>query len=234
MKKLKFVIFVLIIFLIFYFTFSCAKAEIPAKEDLIEAETAIEEIPDNEVITEEEQTTTESSMNLEENNEENISALEDEKVFEIGDIIKFDDLEFSVNGITIREGSEGFINLLVEVSIKNNGDVERKISSWTMFDLLDEFKRSQAQSGLVGSKGHIDGAVIPPGKTLVGEIPYAVSEDIKELDLKVGLNLSTEEVEFLNNMLKQIFAGEDISAADIKRAEELENREYVMVKIFLE
>lgn len=232
MKRLKFVIFVLIIFLIIYFTFSCSKAETPVKEDLIEAETAIEEILDNEIITEEEQTTTESSMNLEENNEENISALEDEKVFGIGDIIKFDDLEFSVNGITAEEGSED-INLFIEVSIKNNGDVDRKISSYTMFELLDEFQRKQTYS-LSGSKNDIEGAVIPPGKTLTGEISFIVPEDVKEFDLKVGLNLSTEEVEFLNNMLKQFFAGEDISAADIKRAEELENREYAIVKIFLE
>jgi len=221
----------LILIVVFIFSFTACNVPKTATETTAEAtvtETTAQ-IEETETTTAVEITETEEEF---EDSNKDFSGPEDKKIFEIGDIIKFDDLEFSVNGITAEEGSED-INLFIEVSIKNNGDVDRKISSYTMFELLDEFQRKQTYS-LSGSKNDIEGAVIPPGKTLTGEISFIVPEDVKEFDLKVGLNLSTEEVEFLNNMLKQFFAGEDISAADIKRAEELENREYVMVKIFLE
>jgi len=225
MKKLhRIPVFLVALVLVLSLSISCVKAEqeVSVEEPVIEGSTeeaVVKEEPAAEEVTEE-------------TFEEETTIQEDKKIFKVGDIINFGDLEFSVNGITAEEGSED-INLFIEVSIKNNGDVDRKISSYTMFELLDEFQRKQIYS-LSGSKNDIDNAVIPPGETLTGEISFIVPEDVKEFDLKVGLNLSTEEVEFLNNMLKQFLAGEDISAADIKRAEELENREHVMVKIFLE
>jgi len=228
-QKLRLLNLILIVVFIFSFT-ACNVPKTATKttaEAMVTETTA--QIEETETTTAVEITETEEEF---EDSNKDFSGPEDKKIFKIGDIIKFDDLEFSVHGITPEEGSED-INLFIEVSIKNNGDVDRKISSYAMFELLDEFQRKQTYS-LSGSKNDIEGAVIPPGKTLTGEISFIVPEDVKEFDLKVGLNLSTEEVEFLNNMLKQFFAGEDISAADMKRAEELENREYVMVKIFLE
>ena len=160
-------------------------------------------------------------------------AIEGKKDFyEIGDVIKVGDLECVVTNYTLEEGSED-VNLLIEVSLTNHGDTDRKIDSMVMFDLVDKFDRSQTFS-LSGPKDTIGTATIPPGETLVGTLPYIVSKDTKELNLKVTLDLSTEEVEFLINMLSKFFTGEEISEADMKRANELDERDFVIVKIYLE
>ncbi|GAH35448.1 unnamed protein product, partial [marine sediment metagenome] len=80
-------------------------------------------------------------------------------------------------------------------------------------------------------------AVIPPGKTLTGEIPFIVPEDVKEFDLEVNLNLSTEELEFIEEFIAQaltVAGPEEMDKADMKKMEELEEKyDSVIVKIFL-
>jgi len=167
--------------------------------------------------------------------EENVS--EDQELisdtYNIGDIIDVGELKLIVNEIKTLEGSENKINLFINISIENTGNEDRAISSLYMFNLVDEFKRSQTVSLSGSPNGDLDG-IIPPSKTMTGELAYIVDEDIKNLELEITLNITNDEIEFLDKLLALVFSGEgedDIDKTDIERAEEIGSRGPVIVKI---
>ena len=150
-------------------SFSCGKQVNTTDTSKIAKLTTTLIQPDNE----------ESATTIKKTSTSELTKKEDKNIFEVGDIINFGDLEFCVNGITNKKGSK---SIFIEVSIKNNGNIDREISSLLMFGLQDEFQRSQTINLIVPPKGNVDG-VIPPGKTLVGELPYIVQEEVKAYKL---------------------------------------------------
>ena len=238
-KKTRYLIPLLILTIIITFSsFSCSPQgpadqtiEEPAQETA--EEIAVEE-PEEEPAEEvAESDSPDEDMSGEE--EENVS--EDQELisdtYNIGDIIDVGELKLIVNEIKTLEGSENKINLFINISIENTGNEDRAISSLYMFNLVDEFKRSQTVSLSGSPNGDLDG-IIPPSKTMTGELAYIVDEDIKNLELEITLNITNDEIEFLDKLLALVFSGEeedDIDKTDIERAEEIGSREPVIVKI---
>lgn len=138
----------------------------------------IEKVDESEEVEETEADETEGTE------EENEEAKEEEEVDEelsVGDTVKFDGMEITLNEARIEEGGDfdepsedQFV--VANLTIENKTDEEQAISSIMNIELKDDEGYSYNTTFLTeGTKGQLDGE-IEPGGTMRGEIPFDVAE----------------------------------------------------------
>lgn len=98
----------------------------------------------------------------------------------LGQTLKFDDLQITVNSARKTMGDEysspdNAFYLVFDVLIENTGAETANISSMINFVVYDADSYAQDQSIMVDTKGSLDGE-IPAGRKMAGEIAYDVSE----------------------------------------------------------
>jgi hypothetical protein len=87
--------------------------------------------------------------------------------------------------IRVPDPAEGYVYILINVSVENVGDEFEVISSRQQINLFDGDHKTQKWSLVPISKGAIDGR-IDPGRERHGELVWEVREDASDLKLVFG------------------------------------------------
>ena len=136
-----------------------------------------------------EETKTEQAEKAEkvENTEKEVSKVSQEN-FKIGERVKLDNLEITVNNVDVAKGNrfaepkEGNKFIVVDVTLVNEGFKPEKISSLLMFKLYGEDSYEKEESIFVETKGNLNGE-LAPGRTMRGQLAYEVGEEETKWDL---------------------------------------------------
>ena len=140
------------------------------------------EYPDSEVAS-----VTEDAVETEPAQEE----IQEIKTYEIGDLIEVEDLVIKVNSIRTAEKEEwetleeGYIYLLVDISIENTGNQEAYIDTYMNFRLVDKNGRNYKFVWAENAKGRVDGT-LGAGRKIAGELSYGITNDIKEFEIEIS------------------------------------------------
>lgn len=108
--------------------------------------------------------------------------------FGIGETVAMGDLEHTFHGARFHDGDEfmspdeGTRWLLLDVEVTNNADESQAMSSMLMWSLVDADNRSADQTITTDEQGSLDGE-LGPGRSMRGEIAYAVGADQAEWEL---------------------------------------------------
>jgi len=113
------------------------------------------------------------------------------KTYEIGDTIEIGAFVIKVNSIRMAEKEEwdmleeGYIYLLVDISIENTGTQEAYIDTYYNFRLVDKNGRNYEFVWAENAKGRVDGN-LGAGRKIAGELSYGIPNDIKEFELEIS------------------------------------------------
>jgi len=111
--------------------------------------------------------------------------------YEIGDTIEVGDLVIKVNSTRTAEKDEwdmleeGYIYLLVDISIENTGNQEAYLDTYYNFRLVDKNGRNYEFVWAEKAKGRIEGN-LGAGRKIAGELSYGIPNDIKEFELEIS------------------------------------------------
>ena len=113
------------------------------------------------------------------------------KTYEIGDTIEIGAFVIKVNSIRMAEKEEwdmleeGYIYLLVDISIENTGTQEAYLDTYYNFRLVDKNGRNYEFVWAENAKGRVDGN-LGAGRKIAGELSYGIPNDIKEFELEIS------------------------------------------------
>lgn len=113
------------------------------------------------------------------------------ETYEIGDTIEVGDLVVKVNNIRTVEKDEsgmleeGYIYLLVDISIENKGDQEAYLETFSNLRLVDKNGRNYESVWAEDAKGQIEGN-LGAGRKIAGELSYGIPIDVKDFELEVS------------------------------------------------
>lgn len=133
-----------------------------------------------------EETKTEQAEKVE-NTEKEASKVSQEN-FKMGERVKLDNLEITVNNVDVTKGNsfaepkEGNKFIVVDVTLVNEGDKPENISSLLMFKLYGEDSYEKEESIFVETKGNLNGE-LAPGRTMRGQLAYEVGTEETKWDL---------------------------------------------------
>jgi len=113
------------------------------------------------------------------------------KLYEVGEPIELGDLIITVNSIRIAEKEEyemldeGYIFLLIDISLENTGIQELNINTYSNFRLVDKNGRNYETAWSEKAKGSIEGW-LGAGRKIAGELCYGIPADTKEFELEIS------------------------------------------------
>ena len=117
------------------------------------------------------------------------------RVVPMGTSAKVDDLAVTVTGVRATDGRhdkvryrlapEGYLYLLVNVQLENQGDESEDVSTRMNFSLFDSLGQPQEWAYYPAAAGSIDGR-IDPGRERMGELTWKVAENADGLMLMFG------------------------------------------------
>jgi hypothetical protein len=113
------------------------------------------------------------------------------KTYDMGDTIELGDLVIKVNGIRTAEKEEwamleeGYIYLLVDISIENTGNKEAYLDTYMNFRLVDRNGRNYKFIWAEEAKGRVEGN-LGAGRKIAGELCYGIPSDIKEFEIEIS------------------------------------------------
>ncbi|MBH5317090.1 DUF4352 domain-containing protein [Paenibacillus sp. GSMTC-2017] len=121
------------------------------------------------------------------------------EVYKIGETIKYDNLEITLNDVKDSTGddfikpAEGNVYKIVDITVENKGDTEEVISSMMHFEMVDDGGYTYNVAITTAVKNQLDGSV-GAGRKLSGQIAYEVPTDVKGLELIFKDPIKTGEV----------------------------------------
>ncbi len=155
--------------------------EIPVSETIAEAE----------IVEETESSQAEEKTNSQQVEAETSSEPEEIKVYNIGDLVEIGNTTVMVNGVRTLEKDEwdeqteeGYIYLLVDVSIENKGNNDVYIDTYMNFRLVDKDGRNYKPVYAEKARGHVDGP-LSPGRKIAGELGYGIPQGVNEFELEI-------------------------------------------------
>jgi hypothetical protein len=112
------------------------------------------------------------------------------KIFNIGDIVRLNDITYTVN--SIREVPEnrflspenGNIWYAIDITIENKSHETFNFNSMLMFTLFDGENLSYDTAIVPDLKGNVDGEIAPES-SLRGEVAFEIPQDAKDLKLEI-------------------------------------------------
>lgn len=113
------------------------------------------------------------------------------KLYEVGELIELGDLIITVNSVRTIEKEEyemldeGYIFLLIDISLENTGIQELNISTYSNFRLVDKNGRNYKTAWSEKAKGSIEGW-LGAGRKIAGELCYGIPADTKEFELEIS------------------------------------------------
>lgn len=131
--------------------------------------------------------TEETKTEQAENAEKEASKVSQEN-FKMGESVKLDNLEITVNNVDLAKGNsfaepkEGNKFIAVDVTLVNEGDKPENISSLLMFKLYGEDSYEKEESIFVETKGNLNGE-LAPGRTMRGQLAYEVGAEETKWEL---------------------------------------------------
>jgi hypothetical protein len=122
---------------------------------------------------------------------EKISEPEELIIYKMGDIVEIGNIAVKINSIRVTEKDEwdeqtedGYMYLLVDVSIENIGTQETYIDNYNNFRLVDKDGRSYKAVWPMEAKGKVEGP-LGAGRKIAGEMAYGIPPDIKEFEMEI-------------------------------------------------
>ena len=117
------------------------------------------------------------------------------QVVAMGESVKVDNLAITVTGVRATDGRdnkvrlqvapEGYLYILVNVQLENQGDQTEEISTRMNFGLFNSSGQPQEWAFYPAAAGSIDGR-IDPGRQRMGELTWKVAENADGLMLMFG------------------------------------------------
>jgi hypothetical protein len=148
-------------------------------------------ISENTIVEESEPLQTEEKAESQQGETEKSSEPEEIKVYNIGDLVEIGDVTIIVNGVRTTEKDEwndqveeGYIYLLVDLSIENKGNNDAYIDTFMNFRLVDKDGRNYKSVYAEKARGNVDGT-LNSGRKIAGELGYAIPEDVYEFEIEI-------------------------------------------------
>lgn len=148
-------------------------------------------IAESEIVEEVESSQVEEKSETQQVETEKISEPEELTIYKMGDVAEIGNIAVKINSIRVTEKEEwdeqtedGYMYLLVDVSIENIGTQEVYIDNYNNFRLVDKDGRSYEAVWPMEAKGKVEGP-LGAGRKIAGEMAYGIPPDIKEFEMEI-------------------------------------------------